>query len=462
MPIDILRRPNIWGESIAKGVEGLAQGHLKYLQEKQKKDERERGINLLEKGVGLPREVAEYAQSLPPKEQLQFIQSLAMGGYGSSGGMNALKQSTISGNNQQPLNAFEQQQELIPEQRSQMSEGERLGKQIFGAPAQQMTEGEELGQKIFGNNPPAKPTKKLPPGVEPKTPKALPPQVKQNVAKTPLEAMRANHAKKEEELVRKEAIKQAAEDRKEQQSLRLEGDKMTKDFYDETLKKHKVNKETGMYLDRMLKIENSPSGLPNTAWYNFLKKTSENFNPLTSAGVLGGIGGALGRFGGPVAGALGTAGGAALGGIAGAVIQPIADLLLYQQRKQYPAIDEYQKLSSNFIKGAKAIFGSRITDADLEAFMATVPTLNNTPEGRKAIINNMQIINKAADVEFDIMDRIIKENGGHRPQDIELQIEREARPILDRLAKEFVEGYQYEADKPSVKKQAYNWWDNIK
>jgi hypothetical protein len=56
MAIDILRRPNIWGESLAKGVDALAKGHMDYLTKKQ----REQALA----AAGLPKEYAGFSDTI--------------------------------------------------------------------------------------------------------------------------------------------------------------------------------------------------------------------------------------------------------------------------------------------------------------------------------------------------------------------------------------------------------------
>lgn len=98
---------------------------------------------------------------------------------------------------------------------------------------------------------------------------------------------------------------------------------------------------------------------------------------------------------------------------------------------------EYEKLSTDFIRDAKKIFGSRITDADLNAFLRTVPTLAQSREGQVRIIHNMRQANKAADLKNKIMNDIIRENGGKRPANLQFLVDERAEPELNKLAEEF-------------------------
>ena len=98
---------------------------------------------------------------------------------------------------------------------------------------------------------------------------------------------------------------------------------------------------------------------------------------------------------------------------------------------------EYEKLSTDFIRDAKKIFGSRITDADLNAFLRTVPTLAQSREGQVRIIHNMRQANKGAELKNKIMNDIIRENNGKRPANLQFLVEERAEPALNELAEEF-------------------------
>ena len=106
----------------------------------------------------------------------------------------------------------------------------------------------------------------------------------------------------------------------------------------------------------------------------------------------------------------------------------------YGVRNAYPDTEEFEKLSNGFIRYAKGIFGSRITDADLKAFLSTVPTLANTEHGKKAIIKNMELFNKGVHEKYKVMREVIKENGGKRPLDLALQVQDQLDERLNSLA----------------------------
>lgn len=85
--------------------------------------------------------------------------------------------------------------------------------------------------------------------------------------------------------------------------------------------------------------------------------------------------------------------------------------------------EEYNKIAANFVRNAKSMFGSRLTDADLNQFLKTVPSLSNSPEGRKRINSNLKKIARL-DIEYaDTYRDIVKSNKGTIPFDLEEQLD---------------------------------------
>lgn len=102
-----------------------------------------------------------------------------------------------------------------------------------------------------------------------------------------------------------------------------------------------------------------------------------------------------------------------------------------------PESQQFEKLSNDFLKEAKAIFGSRLTDADLNAFLKTVPTLSQSNEGKARVIQSLREFNDATKTRKRVMDGIIKENNGHRPRNLDSLIEERSSAELDGLAEKF-------------------------
>ncbi len=59
-----------------------------------------------------------------------------------------------------------------------------------------------------------------------------------------------------------------------------------------------------------------------------------------------------------------------------------------------PETQQYIKTINQFLRKAKDFFGARVTNFDVQAFMETLPTLANSPEGRRVILDQMRIANE--------------------------------------------------------------------
>lgn len=302
----------------------------------------------------------------------------------------------------------------------------------------------------------------LPLGAPPAQKQNLPPQIRQSQPMVPTIPSKLNPQQamqlaqlglQQKALSRKEEIQANKIAKQEATKLQLQADKETLPYYNEVLKEDKAAKDIDIKTNRMIELINKGK-LPDPVYYKQLKDLEESITPFkaisggagagfTSGATAGGaIGGALG-FGVP-----GGAVGAAIGGVLGAIGGGLGGLYasrhpsgkLGKLREDFPDTEEFEKLSSSFISGAKAIFGSRITDQDLKAFMLTVPQLSNTDAGKKAIIKNIQLMNKAAHVKADTMKKIIQANDGKRPANLPILVDELSGPELDKLAAEFAKG----------------------
>jgi hypothetical protein len=124
--------------------------------------------------------------------------------------------------------------------------------------------------------------------------------------------------------------------------------------------------------------------------------------------------------------------------------------LLYKTLKNFnidvPALmsadsQEFNKLSKDFLKDAKAVFGNRLTDTDLRTFLETVPELSQSNEGKQRVINNMKAFNDASLAKKQAADEIIGSNNGNRPRNLDRLVDEKTSERLDAIAQEFKTGY---------------------
>lgn len=234
------------------------------------------------------------------------------------------------------------------------------------------------------------------------------------------EYMREGYTKDEAKELAKADIKRSLLEEKESQQV-----------INDVFKQQKAAKENNLTLAKMEKLINK-GNLPNPALYKFIKDIEEKVTPTTGAAVGGTLGG---FFGGP----LGKLGGAAAGATIGGLISPVAGLIESGIKYKYPDTEQFEKLSNSFIRNAKEIFGARVTDLDLKAFLTTVPTLTQTEQGKRQIIENLRIFNNAAEVRGKVLKDILKETKGRKPENLALLIEERSDKELDKLSQEFLE-----------------------
>jgi hypothetical protein len=102
-----------------------------------------------------------------------------------------------------------------------------------------------------------------------------------------------------------------------------------------------------------------------------------------------------------------------------------------------PDSEEFIKIQANFLRNAKAYFGSRISNYEAEQFLKTIPSLSQSPEGRKRVIANLKYINRAALEHFNSMKEVIAENKGVPPMDLEEKTFDKTEKKMDALADRF-------------------------
>lgn len=103
-----------------------------------------------------------------------------------------------------------------------------------------------------------------------------------------------------------------------------------------------------------------------------------------------------------------------------------------------PATQRFVKTIADFLSGAKAIFGSRVTNFDLESFKKRIPSLANSEAGRSLIIGQMKILNEAArDQQQALIDSFDK-YGGVRYVDydkVKREAEKKMKPKMEEYKK---------------------------
>lgn len=113
-----------------------------------------------------------------------------------------------------------------------------------------------------------------------------------------------------------------------------------------------------------------------------------------------------------------------------------------------PDTEEYRKLEADFVRDVSKVFpGGRITNYEIGTYLKTVPTLMNTPEGRKAIYRNRKLLNEAKKLRYNAYSDIVKENNGKKPPNLNLLINERISDKLSEIEEKFMEGISKESEK---------------
>lgn len=407
MALQILPRSQGFGEllgqNLGSGLGALATYKLDQLNQN-------RAVDRLKK-LGVSDEEADYIASLPQKYQLQALGML-------SGGSQEQQQDTSIQNMLQQLAPPQQQQQTPQPQMGGMGNLSALQNlpiaellaQLQGKPTQASPVIQQQAQQSA-----------LPPQEQPVQQQIAKPVVQEPVAKKPAEQPKAIARAKSALIGNIKNIKDSKDFRDQQKAI----DKETLPLYEKIVAEKDVADASAKRLGKMETLINK-GDLPPAALYRFIKNLEENVSSTSGAAVGGGIG-AL------AAGPFGAAVGAGIGGL----ISPIASALKSVESGLFQNTEEFEKLSTDFIRDAKSIFGNRITDADLQVFLQMIPTLSQTDTGKKAIINNLKMFNEAAQVKYKNMKKLIHANGGKRPENLALLLEEFSKPELDVLSKAF-------------------------
>lgn len=200
--------------------------------------------------------------------------------------------------------------------------------------------------------------------------------------------------------------------------------KETKQYVDNLKGLEKAARDSDLRLERMKRLIDN-GNLPNASLWSFLNKI-EDAGPLA--------GGAAGAALGHVLPGVGHLVGAIVGGLS----SPLAGVAKSYIKSGSPDVEEFEKLSADFVKNAKQYFGNRLTDADLRVFMQTLPSLMQTDAGKKKVIDNLRSLNELAEIEAKAARSIIRKNGGIPPLDIEQQVKDKIKDKIDKVSQRFI------------------------
>lgn len=106
-----------------------------------------------------------------------------------------------------------------------------------------------------------------------------------------------------------------------------------------------------------------------------------------------------------------------------------------------PSSELYNKLSQDLLKGLPETYGSRILKVEVDNFLKTIPTLMNSPDGRRMIASNMLKLGEMKEVYYNAMrseQNKIEEGKQQYPRDFQQKVFDQVRPQIDRINEEFI------------------------
>jgi len=102
-----------------------------------------------------------------------------------------------------------------------------------------------------------------------------------------------------------------------------------------------------------------------------------------------------------------------------------------------PDAEQFEKLSQELMKGIQGTYGSRILQSEVQNFMKSIPTLLNSPEGQKRLIQQWKTLNEGKRIYYDAYKNVRNEYPDRLPPDLHEKVLEKADERLDKLANRF-------------------------
>jgi hypothetical protein len=106
-----------------------------------------------------------------------------------------------------------------------------------------------------------------------------------------------------------------------------------------------------------------------------------------------------------------------------------------------PASELFNKLSQDLLKGLPETYGNRILKVEVDNFLKTIPTLMNSPDGRRMVASNMLKLGEMKEVYYKEMRKEQKnylDENKPLPRDFQQRIFDQVKPQIDRINNEFI------------------------
>jgi hypothetical protein len=103
-----------------------------------------------------------------------------------------------------------------------------------------------------------------------------------------------------------------------------------------------------------------------------------------------------------------------------------------------PKAEQYNKIIQDFVKNIKDVFGTRITEKQIEEFLKSLPTLANTDEGKMRILDFLELTSRAEFSRGEAINNIIDNAGGVPPYNLQMLASKATSKIYDDLGENIV------------------------
>ncbi len=106
-----------------------------------------------------------------------------------------------------------------------------------------------------------------------------------------------------------------------------------------------------------------------------------------------------------------------------------------------PHSELYNKLSLDLLKGLPETYGNRILKVEVDNFLKTIPSLLNSPDGRRMIASNMLKLGEMKEVYYREMrnqQREYLDKNKPFPKDFQQRVFDQVKPQIDKINQEFI------------------------
>ncbi len=386
MPLHFINDP-YYSRAAAFGSElggGLGEG-LQYLMkeklESMQRQQQQKGLYNAGRSAGMSPDEANFYSMLPEKQGATFLS-----GWAQTRSMQPQYQQQ-----QQPMQTGLQ---AIPEQQPQMAQQQQEIQQLLQSSAKPLSIQELLNAVAprgpIGMSQQISPAMQQPQIAQPEQIQAqqAPQAAANRIPLTPADifakGLETPQMRQQKELAEKKLAQQRElAERKETAAERREAFKQTKEERKAIINDYKQAKDALSDLDRFEELEAS-GNLDTPGYVEFLKRSGLDIPALMN-----------------------------------------------------PESEEFQKIANNFVRDAKTYFGGRVSNFEVDQFLKTIPSLSQSPEGRKRVIANLKRLNRGKVEYYKSFKDIMNDNKNIPPLDLLEQVQEKADTKIGAIADQF-------------------------